>query len=96
MPMYYLLEYSPSHYVTSGNLWNYYRDKIDNGHYIASGGKSFTYKTKIVGKTPEIPPQLGSSGDVNLPAQTTVPTLNVEVTISLKYLSSFWSFLICH
>ena len=50
MPMYYLLEYSQSHYVTSGNLWNYYRDKIDNGHYIASGGKSFTYKTKIVGK----------------------------------------------
>ena len=40
MPMYNLLEYSQNYYMTSGSLCNYYRD----------GGKSFNYKTKIVGK----------------------------------------------
>ena len=42
------------------------------------------YKTKIVGDTPERP---GNEGDANRPS---VPTLNVEVTIPLKYLSNFW------
>ena len=31
----------------------YYRDKIDDVNDNASYGKSFKYKTKIVGKTPE-------------------------------------------
>ena len=30
MPMYYLSEYSDSYSMASGNLWNYYRDKINN------------------------------------------------------------------
>ena len=37
--------------MTSGSLLNYYRDKIDDGDDNASDGKSFKYKTKIVGKT---------------------------------------------
>ena len=47
--------------MTSGSLLNYYRDKIDDGDDNASDGKSFKYKTKIVGKTwkrLERPPQL--------------------------------------
>ena len=51
MPMYYLLEYSQNYSITSGSLWNYYRDEIDDVDYNASDGKSFKYKTKIVGKT---------------------------------------------
>ena len=47
-------------------------------------GKSFSYKTKIVGNTSERP---GNKGDANRPP---LPTLNVEVTIPLKYLSHFW------
>ena len=54
--------------------------------YVISG-KSFKYKTKIVGNTPERP---GNEGDANRPP---VPTLNVEVTIPLKYLSHFGGFL---
>ena len=46
--------------------------------------KSFSYKTKIVGNTSERP---GNKGDANRPP---LPTLNVEVTIPLKYLSHFW------
>ena len=37
--------------MTSRSLWNYYRDEIDDVDNNASDGKSFEYKTKIVGKT---------------------------------------------
>ena len=30
MPMYNLLRYSGNYSVTSGSLWNYYRDKVNN------------------------------------------------------------------
>ena len=93
MPMYNLLEYSENYLMTSGSLWNYYRDKIDDVDDNASDGKSFKYKTKIVGKSSERLPQPGNPGDVNRPAQPAVPTLNVEVSIPLKYLSNFWKFL---
>ena len=38
--------------MTSGSLWNYYRDQIDNVDHNISDGKSFKYKTKIARKTP--------------------------------------------
>ena len=38
-------------------LGSYYRHEIDGVNDNASGGISFKYKTKIVGKTPEIPPR---------------------------------------
>ena len=64
--------------MTSGSLWNHYRDKTNDIDDNASDDKSFIYKTKIVGSTPEKP---GNEGDANWPP---VPTLNVEVTVSLK------------
>ena len=45
MPMYNLLEYSDNYSMTSGNLWNYYRDVVDNINDSASHGKSFKYNT---------------------------------------------------
>ena len=36
--------------MTSGILWNNYRNKIDNVNHNASDGKSFKYKAKIIGK----------------------------------------------
>ena len=47
MPMYNLLEYSQNYSMTSGSLWNYYRDKIDDVDDNASDDKSFEYKTKM-------------------------------------------------
>ena len=32
--------------MTSGSLWNYYRDEIDDVDGNASDGKSFKYKKK--------------------------------------------------
>ena len=87
MPMYNLLEYSQNCSMTSGSLWNYYRDEIDDVDNIASDGKSLTHKTKIVTNTPERPE---NEGDAN---RAPAPTSKVDVTIPLKYLSNFWKFL---
>ena len=65
MPIYNLLQCSDNSSMTSGNLWNYYRDKIKydanenddaenkiyNDKVIAS--KSFEYKIKVIGRTPD-------------------------------------------
>ena len=83
MPMHNLLEYSQNYSMTSGSLWNYYRDKIDDVDDNVSDGKSFEYKTKIVGNTPE---RSGNEVDEDLPP---VPTLQVIVTIPFIYLSNF-------
>ena len=62
MPMYNLLEYTKNYSVTSESLWNHYRDKINDIDDSASDDKSFIYKIKIVGSTPEKP---GNEGDAN-------------------------------
>ena len=72
--------------MTSGSLWNYYRDNInddanknnDAGNYRINNGKkttsrSFQFKTKIIGSTP-------ADNDI----------LDIEVVVTLKYLSNFW------
>ena len=71
--------------MTSGILWNYYRDKVsdeenenDNGNNKLNNDettKSFEQKTKLIGRT---------LNDSN--------TLNVDVVVPLKYLSNFWKF----
>ena len=87
MPKYNLLEYGDNYSMTSGSLWNYYRDetngdanknnaarnRINNKKTITS--KSFEYKTKLIGRTP----------NNNM--------LIEEVVVSLKCLSKFWRFL---
>ena len=87
MPKYNLLKYGDNYSMTSGSLWNYYRDetngdanknnaarnKINNKKTVTS--KSFEYKTKLIGRTP----------NSNI--------LIEEVVVSLKYLSKFWRFL---
>ena len=60
---------------------------FDNINDNVSDGKPFKYKIKKVGKTPGRP---RNKGDANRPA---VPTLNVEVTIPVKYLNKVWRFL---
>ena len=58
------LEYSDSYSMTSGSLWNYYRDEMNhfaNGNNDANNSginnnktatsKSFDYKTKLIGST---------------------------------------------
>ena len=60
------------------NLTKKRRENINDIDDNASDGESFIYKTKMVGSTPEKP---RNEGDANRPP---VPTLNVEVIVSLK------------
>ena len=63
MPMYDLLDYSGNYSMISESLWNYYRDESNdknendnNGNKINNNetttGESLTYKTKVIGVTP--------------------------------------------
>ena len=65
MSMHNLLEYSDNYSKMSRSLWNYYGDEIndsanennDTDNYginnnITTTSKSFEYKTKIIGRTP--------------------------------------------
>ena len=61
MAMYNLLEYRNNYSITSGSLWNYYRDGVNdaaNENDAANkkinkttSNKSFEYKTKLIGST---------------------------------------------
>ena len=56
--------------LTSESLWNYHRGEIDDVNYNVSDGKSFKYKTKIIGKTserPKRPPKPPQNPDGNQP-----------------------------
>ena len=86
MPMYNLSEHSGNYSMTSGSVWNYYSDevndtanksnnvsncKIKNNKTTTS--KSFEYKTELIGSTP--------NNNSRLIAQ---------FVVSLNYLNNFW------
>ena len=76
--------------MTSGSLWNYYRDKIDNVNVNddASDGKSFEYNTKRVGETLERPLQPG-----NPEKQTITTTYTILIHRSHYSTQISWQFL---
>ena len=85
MQMYNLLEYSQNYSMTSGSLWNIIGTKLMMLMImLLMLLKSFIYKIKIVGNTPERP---RNEGDANHPP---VSILNVEVTIPLTCFSNVW------
>ena len=63
--MYNLLEYIHNYSITSGRLWNYYRDKMNDvdANDSVLDGKSFEYKAKILRETPKF----GNPGDADQP-----------------------------
>ena len=88
MFMYNFLENSHNYSITSGTLWNYYRDDVNNdikennnfGNYRinnikTTSTKSFEYKIILIGSTAD---------DDN--------TLDEKVAFTLKYLGNFWRF----
>ena len=91
MPMYNLLEYSENYSMTSGSLWNYHRDEVNddanennNDDYRINNNntttsKSFEYKTKIIGSTP-----------------ADNSRLDVELVVPLNHSSNFWRSLDLH
>ena len=55
--LYNMLECSSNYSMTSGSLWNYYKGEIYAFKNNALWSKSFEYKIKITGETPEQLPQ---------------------------------------
>ena len=51
--MYNLIEYSDNYSVTSGSLWNFKRDQIDNNANVTNDNSapSFKYKSNLIGNT---------------------------------------------
>ena len=47
MPTYNLLEYSDNYSMTSGSLWDYYRDEINYDENEDNGNKINTQKTTL-------------------------------------------------
>ena len=49
MPVYNLIEFSDSYSKTTGSLWQYYRDDLNDD---ITESEAFKYKIKITGKRP--------------------------------------------
>ena len=74
MPMYNLIEYSDNYSDTSGSLWQFKRDEIeDNANVTIANSSPFNYKSKFVGDT-----------------NNTEDLKDVKIVVPLKYLSNFW------
>ena len=92
IPMYDLLEYSKNYRKTTGSLFNYYRDELDddfdddnlNPNETVVESKSFKYKTSITGNTYELAPDAPGYD----PAKE--GTKETEIAVPLKYLGNFW------
>ena len=79
MLMYNLIEYSKNYRKITGSSWNYYSDEPNSGavgniNYSIKDLKPFDYKTSIAGKL----------------EGNNVEKDDVEIVVSLKYLSNFW------
>ena len=59
MPMYNLIEYSDNYSITSGSLWQYFKDDPNDN---ITQSESIKSKIKITGKTPEA----GNTKDVEI------------------------------
>ena len=73
--MYNVTEYSDSYSDTSGTLWDFKRDEIDNNADVTNDNNapSFKYKASIIGNTENNGTKYG-----------------VKMAVPLKYLSNFW------
>ena len=74
MPMYNLIEYSVNYYSTSGSLWHFGRDEINNDADVTNDNNapSFKHKASLIGNTE-------ANGTKN----------RVKIAVPFKYLSNF-------
>ena len=75
MPMCNLLEYSDIYSDTSGSLWNFKRDEIEEDADLTINNAS-SFKLYLIGNTVAD----GANGKKE----------NVKIAVSLKYLCNFW------
>ena len=101
MPMYNLLDYSENCYMTLGSLWDYYRNETNHDENETDGHgnkvnnnkstktRSFKYKTKIIGNTPNNASRLNAELAVplkylsNFWRSLDLPLTNCEIELDL-------------
>ena len=104
--MYNLLEYSKNYRKTTGSLYNYYRDELndyaDNNNHpnnIVVSSNAFKYKNKIFGNTYNVDatnnPPAGSPAGTPRPANPNYDAnksgkTTSDLVVPLKYLGNFW------
>ena len=77
MPMYNLIEYSDNYSDTTGSLWQFRRDEIEeDADLTINNASSFKYKANLIGDTD------ADGGKIKKE--------NVKIAVPLKYLSNFW------
>ena len=77
MPMYNLIEYSDNYSDTTGSLWQFRRDEIEeDADLTINNASSFKYKANLIGDT--------VADGANRKKE------NVKIAVPLKYLSNFW------
>ena len=106
MPMYNLLEYRDNYSMASQSLWSYYREKmnndanennannyrVDNSKTVTS--KSFEYKAKIRGSTPDDNNTLGTNAAVpwkhlsNFSRSLDLPLINCKIELDLSWMKN--------
>ena len=100
MPMYNLIEYSKNYRKTTGSLWNYYRDELndDTNDVIfpnkdVINSESFKYMTSITRSTHDVDAKTSNAegNEINNPAYDPNKSgkKEVEIAVPLKYLSNF-------
>ena len=101
MPMYNLLEYSKNYRKAIGSLYNYYRDELTNdqnnnfANINVINSSPFQYKNKLLNNTYNVNSTRVPAGGGNRIRNPNYlgnlsGTLNVILTIPLKYLGNFW------
>ena len=77
VPIYNLIEYSDNYSDTSGSLWNFKRDEIEeDADLTINNASSFKYKANLIGNT--------AADGANRKKE------KVKIAVPLKYLSDFW------
>ena len=101
--MYNLLEYSKNYRKTTGSLYNYYRDELDdyadlnnNANNNVVSSSAFQYKSKLLDNTYNV----NSTNAGAVAGDPRVPNANYDanksgrkeviLVVSLKYLGNFW------
>ena len=106
MPMYNLLEYSKSYRKTTGALYNYYRDELnddanlnDHPNNDVVSSNAFKYKSKLINNTYNVNstnnPLAGSPAGTPRPANPNYDAnrsgkTTSDLVVPLKYLGNFW------
>ena len=80
--MYNLLGYSDNYSITSGNIWNYYSDEVDDAVNETDAGNNKVNNNKTTCKSFEY--------KTNEQRAHQIIIVNAEVVLQLKYLSNFW------